>query len=257
MMSSAMSVGRLAWLRQTSGLLRNRDRAALLGQTIIYGLVTAPAEIRRVFGIKRRRVAALDAAALNPPDSAAARLAEECVADMASPMVVNHSYRTYWWGAVLAAHDGLVFDKEVAYVASLMHDTYFEKPKAIEAPHCFTLPAVQAMERLGHDAGWEEDRIDLACEAISLHLNLIPPRVGPEAYAVFLGARLDVVGFRYEELGDAARTEVLTRYPRLELKRETTPRFESQARSNPGARMHFYTRFLAANWFMRHALFDS
>lgn len=251
-----MSVGRLAWLRETSGLLRNRDRVALLGQTIIYGLVTAPAEVRRVFGIKRRRVAALDAAELHPPDSIAARSAEECVADMVSSMVVNHSYRTYWWGAVLAAHDGLVFDKEVAYVASLMHDTYVDKPNAIEGPHCFTLPAIQAMERLGRDAGWEEDRIDLACEAISLHLNLIPPRVGPEAYAVFLGARLDVVGFRYEELGDAARNEVLARYPRLDLKRETTPLFESQAQANRGARMHFYTRFLGAIWFMRHAPFD-
>jgi hypothetical protein len=256
-MSSATSVGRLAWLRETSGLLRNRDRVALLGQTIIYGLVTAPAEIRRLFGIKRRRVAALDAAALTPPDSAAARSAEECVADVASPMVVNHSYRTYWWGAVLAAHDGLVFDKEVAYVASLMHDTYVDKPDAMEGPHCFTLPAVHATERLGRDAGWEEHRIDLACDAISLHLNLIPPRAGPEAYAVFLGARLDIVGFRHEELSEAARADVLTRYPRLELKRETTPLFESQARSNPGARMHFYTRFLAANWFMRHAPFDS
>jgi HD domain len=252
---SPRSVGRLEWLKETSGVLRLRDRATLVGHALVYGLTTLPAEARRLLGIRRRRVAELDIDRLSPPDSTAARAAESQLRDMSSPMVVNHSYRSYWWGALIAAHDGVEFDRELVYIASLMHDLYVDKPDALEGSHCFTFPAVQDVERLGETVGWEPGRTEVAAEAVTLHLNLIPPRVRPEAYAVFIGARLDITGFRLDNIGDENRTEILARYPRLDLKRETTPLFKMQSRENRGCRMDFYTRFLGANWFMDRAPF--
>jgi hypothetical protein len=108
-------------------------------------------------------------------------------------MVANHCHRTYAWGALLAAHDGLSFDREVVYVASLLHDLYAERPSALPLPHCFTLPEADKAEELTAAAGWGERRRRAAAEAITLHANLWPPRGSPESYLVFAGARLDVV----------------------------------------------------------------
>jgi hypothetical protein len=198
----------------------------------------------------------IDPAVLEPPDSRASREAERLIAEVASPMVVSHSHRTYAWGAALAAHDGMRYDKEVVYVASLLHDLYFENPAALAHSHCFTLPAAERVAALGDEMGWADARARIAAEAVTLHLNLWPPRDSAEAYVVFVGARLDVVGYRYWDLHPDTVGPVLERHPRLHLKREAVAGFEAQAAANPGSRIHFYTRYLAGNWFTRRAPFD-
>jgi hypothetical protein len=255
-MSRGTAVGTLPWTRETQGVLRRRDRLAFLGQAALYGLATLPWEVRRALGIERRRLVRVDDAALEPPDSRASREAERLVAEGTSPMVASHSHRTYAWGAALAAHDGLRYDREVVYVASLLHDLYAEKPDALPHPHCFTLPAADRAEALAAAADWEEQRGTTAAEAITLHANLWPPRDSAEAYVVFVGARLDTVGYRYWDLHPETVGSVLERHPRLELKRESVPIFDAQAAANPGSRMHFMTRYLAATWFMCRAPFD-
>ena len=232
-----------------------RDRLAFLGQACVYGLAILPGEVRRALGIRRRRLARLDPSALVAPDTTAARDAEALIAELAPPMVVNHAYRTYTFGSVLAAHDGLSFDAEVVYVASLLHDLFFAAPDALPEPHCFTLPAVERTEALAEAAGWDAARRELAAEAITLHLNVRPPRTSPEAYVVYAGARLDVQGYRYDDLQPEAVDAVLARRPRLDLKRLSEPAFEAQSAANRGSRADFYTRHLAVNWFIRRAPF--
>ena len=249
-------VGTLAWTRDTRGLLSIPDRIAFLGQACVYGLATLPDEFRRALGIRRRRLARIDPSLIKAPDSRLARDAEELIAEAAPAMVVNHCHRTYAWGAALALHDGLRFDSEVVYLASLLHDLHFADPHAMPNAHCFTLPATEAAGSLAAEAGWDEGRRALAAEAITLHLNLRPPRNSPEAYAVYAGARLDVAGYRYGDVHPDALRSVLDRHPRLDLKRESAPMFEAQAAANPGSRAHFYTRYLAVNWFVRRAPFD-
>jgi hypothetical protein len=255
-MSSTASLGTLVWTRETNGILRRRDRLAFLGQGFLYLLASLPWELRRALGITRRRLAHIDGSVLQPPDSRVCREAEQLVAQGTSPMVANHSHRTYAWGAALAAHDGLRYDREVVYVASLLHDLYAEHPAVLPYPHCFTLPEAERAEQLTESAGWEERRRRVAAEAITLHANLWPPRDSPESYVVFAGARLDVVGYRFWDLHSETVRVVLERHPRLALKRQSVPIFEAQAETNPGSRMHFMTRYLAATWFMRHAPFD-
>jgi hypothetical protein len=255
-MPPSEAVGTLAWARETRGLLRNRDRLALLGQACLYGLATLPWELRRALRIKPRSLACVDPAALAPPDSRASREAEDRVAEMTSPMVANHSHRTFAWGAALAAHDGLDYDREVAYVASLLHDLFWERPTEPPEPHCFTLPAVETATALCSSAGWDEARSDAAAEAITLHLNVWPPRDRPEAWVVFVGARLDVVGYRYWHVHPGTVEAVIARQPRLDLKNRSSAGFEAQAKANPGSRVHFHTRYLASKWFTRRAPFD-
>ena len=255
-MAEGASVGSLEWTRLTRGLLRRRDRLALVGQAVLYGITTLPAEVRRALGITRRGLAPVDAAVLEPPDSSVCREAEQLVADTTPPMVANHSHRTFAWAAALAAHDRLPYDREVVYVASLLHDLYFARPVHPPAPQCFTLPAANELLAVADRAGWEPRRAGTAAEAITLHANVRPPRQSNEAYLVYAGSRLDVIGYRHGHLHQETVTQIVARHPRLDMKRQSPPLFEGQAAANPGTRIAFLTRFVGANWFMSRAPFD-
>lgn len=250
-------VGTLDWARETHGVLRARDRWVFLGQACLYGLAVLPWEIRRSLGIKRRRLERIDPAVLEPPDSRASREAEQLIADTTSPTVASHSRRTYAWAAAVAAHDRLAYDKEVVYVASLLHDLYFESPRALPFAHCFTLPAAERTIALGDAAGWDEQRRIAAAAAITLHANLWPPRDNTEAHLVFVGARLDITGYRYWDLHPETIGAVLERHPRFDLKRQFAPMFKAQAATNRGSRVPFMTRYLGGEWFVRRAPFDA
>ena len=250
------ALGSLAWTRQTGGVLRGRDRWTLLAEAARYGLAVLPSEVRRALGIARHRGADVDPVALRPPDSAAAREAERIIEAFAPPMVVNHGYRTYAWGAALAANERRSFDREVVYVASLLHDLYWSAPDAMASPHCFTLPAAEDAIALGARCGWNQARAQAAAEAITLHLNIMPPSASDEAYVVFVGARLDIIGYRYRDLAADTVDRVLGHYPRLNFKQQSLEGFENQSRANPGTRVHFHTRILRSKWFCMHAPFD-
>jgi hypothetical protein len=215
-----------------------------------------PWEIRRAFGFHRSGLVPVALEDLTPPDSRACKEAEALLDEATPRMVASHCRRTYAWAAALAAQDGRVFDREVVYVASLLHDLYWAKPDALPHPHCFTLPGADRAVELCHRVGWDTVRAHAVADAISLHLNVWPPDSSAEAYLVFVGARLDVVGYRHWDLHPETIAGVIERYPRFALKRESMDGFEAQASANPGTRVHFHTRYLGSKWFTRRAPFD-
>jgi hypothetical protein len=214
--------------------------------------------LRHKFGLSTSRLARFDPETFSVPDSAACKEAEQLCSE-APDVIGNHSYRSYVWSAILAAHDGTRYDAEVVYVASLLHDIGFAEPQrtADFRPCCFTVPGVEAALDLGARAGWDLRRQETAAEAISLHLNLLLSLDhGAEAYLVYAGTRLDATGYRYWDLHPAAISSVLARYPRLALKRVWVETMEKQAVGTPGTRSHFYTRSLRGNRFIMNAPFE-
>jgi HD superfamily phosphohydrolase YqeK len=57
-----------------------------------------------------------------PPDSALTRAAEALARRRLSPAVLNHSYRTYAFGAALGELESLDVDRELLFAAALLHD---------------------------------------------------------------------------------------------------------------------------------------
>ena len=120
------SVGTLDWMHETNGILRPRDRVRLIAQGLLFLLHTVSAEVRHALGLSSVRLARFALSSLPVPDSAASREAERLCAQV--PPIVNHSYRSYAWAAILAARDDVRYDAEVLYVASLLHDIAFAEP---------------------------------------------------------------------------------------------------------------------------------
>ncbi len=252
-----LRLGSLGWTRETNGVLDPRDRMRLLGQGVVLLAHTLPATLLHALGLRRAGPICANVDTLRLPDSPACRDAEAICEAKATPQVVNHSYRSYVWAAILAGHDRLRFDEEILYIACLLHDIGFTNDPDPERPHphCFTLVGADAALELAGRLG-DRSRAEAVAHAITMHVNLwVRPSEGVEPHLLTIATKLDVMGTRFLEIDPVTARAVLERYPRRGLKQAFCDTMSAQTRMNPGSRVHFYTR-LGANVFIWRAPFD-
>jgi hypothetical protein len=72
--------------------------------------------------LPRKSAARIDLGSVVVPDSGLAKEAAELCIASSSESLANHCFRTFYWGSLLARADGLQFDPELFWVASLLHD---------------------------------------------------------------------------------------------------------------------------------------
>ncbi len=158
-------LGGLEWARRTNGRLTRSERRQLLAAIVRGQGSYIATRSRRMTG--RVPVGARDLAFADfrPPDSGLARLAEEA-AEEQSIHVKGHGYRTWAFGAALAALDRSELEPEVFYVASLLHDYGVDD---VVAGEDFVLRSATRAEQCVADAGLGE-AIGLAtADAITVH----------------------------------------------------------------------------------------
>jgi hypothetical protein len=196
-------------------------------------------------GLHTGRRRDLDPSLLRPPDTSLATDAEEAVRDLLSPALLNHSRRSYAWGAALASLDSIAFDRELLYVAALFHDTGLPSPmRSVD----FTLRSAALAREFADAHGLTTGDRELVANAIALHHT---PGVvlddGPEAFLLSAGAGVDVFGLRLQRLPDAVRRQVVTQHPRLGFKREFARLFRAEAKQVPRGRAWYLHRFAATD----------
>ncbi|MFJ7205215.1 HD domain-containing protein [Streptomyces sp. NPDC098789] len=162
-----------------------------------------------------------------------AEAAREIAAEYADEALLNHSVRSYAFGARYAAEHGLAYDEELFYVASLLHDL------GLTAPFdSHTLPFEEAG---GHVArvltaglGWAPARRARAEEVIVLHMREdVTADEDVESHLLQVGTSADVSGLRVEEFDERFRAELLQAYPRADFGPSFLALFEDQAARKP------------------------
>lgn len=229
-------LGSLAWARATRGRLSFTDRLTLLRQ----GAVSVLREnTGRALGLGRAEVTL--AMVVEPPASELAAAAEQVARTACAPWLLNHCLRTYLWAAVMGGRDGLRFDAEMLYAASLLHDLGICPAFPTPAGECFALSGAEFAERHLVSAGWPAGRATRIADAISLHLNVVVPAGahGPEAHLLRAATALDVVGQGAHRFPSAFFADSFARHPRLDFKREVTQVMAQQARNGPRTRIGF------------------
>lgn len=167
------------------------------------------------------------------PETPAAAAALSVATRFCSPALLNHSVRSYLWGAMYGAAHGIAFDDELYYVSALLHDIGLT-----EAFDSHRSPFEEAGGQLawvfGVAAGWPVERAGRAAEIIVLHMrDDVSPSADPESHLLQVATSWDVSGRRPEEFSADARTETLARHPRLGFGAEFLACFEDQARRKP------------------------
>lgn len=183
-------------------------------------------------GLAARNTVAVDLDSVRFPDSKIAREAEEECRETVSPMLFNHSIRTYLFGLMLAQRDGLKPDLEMFYVASLLHDLTLGEVHRDFAPlDCFAARGGLLARQWTAARGWDAERQHVVANAITLHLNTrVDPSFGPEAQMLQAGAGVDTIGLRSRHLDPDTLDAVVARFPRLGLKAAGPLTFDVEGR---------------------------
>jgi hypothetical protein len=238
-------VGTLAWANETGGAVRARDLVPLLIDALPFLLERLPLPTRRATGLDRESLAGVEMPE-RPPNSSAAREAEERCRELSSESLFNHCLRTYVWGALLGRRDRLDWDDELLYVACLLHDLGLTPAHDGREPgvHCFAVEGARAAGALLTGIGWRPARRDRVGEAICLHNNpQVRPSQGVEAHLLTRGAAYDVIGRSFRAIPAELRDGELERHPRLGFTSEMERLMREQARKRPRSRPGIFIRY--------------
>jgi HD domain len=246
-------LGTLGWVDRTGGQLSGVERRSLLGPLARTHAANAAGRLSMLARLNSGRRARVAPSVLVPPRSTLTGAAVEQAQRRLSPALLNHSYRTFAFGAALGALEGLTFDAELLFAAALLHDTGL--PTSVENVD-FTRASARIARDVAEEVGLSSAATETMRAAITLHVS---PRVtlahGPVAYLLSAGAGVDVVGLRSWQLPPDLLAAVVEQHPRLGFKGEFTTRFRAEAARVPRGRVQFLRRYGAFDLAIRLAPF--
>jgi hypothetical protein len=255
MTSASTDLGTHPWVERTDGRLSAAERRALLRPLARAHATNAAGRVSMLLRVNSGRRRAADTAVDRrpAPSSVLTRAAEDVARHRLSAALLNHSYRTYTFGAALGELEKLDVDREVLYAAALLHDVGLPTPEpGIDFTRASARVATEVAERVGLSTA----AADTMRTAITLHHS---PGVtlahGPVAYLLSAGAGVDVVGLRSWELSPDLLAAVVATYPREGFKREFSAAFRTEAASVPDGRARFLRRYGAFDLAIKTAPF--
>jgi HD domain len=240
MTRASTDLGTHAWVERTGGRLTTAERRSLLRPLVRTHVTNAAGRLSMLLRVNSgRRAVITGQRAL--PDSVLTRAAEDVARRRLSPALLNHSYRTYAFGAALGEREKLDVDREVLFAAALLHDVGLPIPTAQVD---FTQASARAAREVAEQVGLSTAATDTLRSAITLHHS---PGVtlahGPVAYLLSAGAGLDVVGVRSWQLPPDLLAAVVAAHPRDGFKREFSAAFRTEATWVPDGRARFLHRY--------------
>jgi hypothetical protein len=166
------------------------------------------------------------------PDSELARKAAAFAEQAHSKVLLNHVHRTWWFAEFIGKKREMKYDRELVYLASLLHDLGLSQKHA--ADKRFEVDGADAASKFLHTHNYPEAKSDIVWDAVALHSSADIAEHGKPAVAlVHFGAYVDVLGFRMDEISPQLIDDTLALYPRLGFKEAFTKALAEVARKKP------------------------
>ncbi|HTQ18411.1 phosphohydrolase [Mycobacterium sp.] len=237
------------WATRTDGNLSPQEYRYLVG-VLLRDLPSAVAGMMR-YRFGRRGTGRTDLIGLPVPDSTLARRAEEFVQQELSAHVLAHSYRTYYFGKVLAAQDGVTVDDEIAYLTALLHDLQLEHPTP---GRCFALTGAERTAQLLADWGADDSTTKTVAAAACAHATPgVDHDLADPAGFVLAGSLADIIGRRLDDIEPSWLEDLQQRYPRHGLKQHLVAALRAEAKAVPRGRMCLANRWASVPLLVRIA----
>ncbi|MFD7629427.1 HD domain-containing protein [Streptomyces sp. NPDC059851] len=166
-------------------------------------------------------------------DTVSGRAALEIASEYADTALLNHSVRSYAFGAEYAAVHGLDYDEDLFYVSALIHDL------GLTAPFdSHTLPFEEAgghvVRVLTAGLGWSPRRRARAEEVIVRHMrDDVTAEEDVESHLLQVGTSADVSGLRVAEFAPGFTRALLAAHPREGFGASFLSLVEGQAARKP------------------------
>lgn len=167
------------------------------------------------------------------PDSRFCKQAVDLASTLCSPLMMRHCFRSYCFGALLAARNGLTLDREVFFVAAMLHDLGLS-PAHADDPGSFEWVGARLAHDFCMDAEQEDALAATVYNAIALHTSVgIADQCAPEIAMLHFGTGMDLFGMRIGEIPVNVLERVLTDHPRDGFRSEMSHCLDYQARKKP------------------------
>ncbi|MFQ6393420.1 phosphohydrolase [Nocardia sp. KC 131] len=220
------------WATRTGGTLTKKQRRTLTVEIARALPTVLPDRVKVALG--RRGRGRLEFGGVLLPDSKLARAAETEARESLSIHILEHSFRSYFFGRVLAELDGADYDDELAYVSCLLHDLQLEHPTP---GRCFAVTGGERAAAFAARSGASPERAQAIGAAIAAHITPgVMADLGDIGGFVSAGASADVIGTRMSELDPAWVEELVHRHPRHDFKRHAAAAFRAEAEAVPHGR---------------------
>jgi hypothetical protein len=255
MSGSSLQLGTHAWTVRTGGRLTRSQVRRLLRPIARAHAVNAAGRFAMAAGLNSGRRASVDPAALIPPSSVLTRAAEQQAQQRLSPTLLNHSYRTYVFGAALGTLEDVEVDRELLFVAAMLHDIGLSGPAQ---PVDFTLASARVARDVAETVGLSTAATETVRSAITMHHSPgVTPADGAVAYLLSAGAGVDVMGLRSWKLPADVLAKTVLERPRIAFKREFSAAFRAEAAAVPSGRARLLRRYGAFGLAIKLAPFRS
>lgn len=253
--TATMRVGSQPWVAHTGGQLTPAQRRRLLPPLVRAQAVNVFGRLTMLAHANSGRRAEVPFDGLRQPRSDLTICAERAATLLLSPALLNHSHRTYLFGAAVGCVEGVQVDREVLFAAAMLHDTGLRPPVAGVD---FTRASAAHALRIAEAVGLSTAATEVMRNAITLHHS---PDVtlrgdGAVAYLLSAGAALDVVGLRSWKVPPDLLAQAVAQYPRLGFKREFSAAFAAEAAAVPNGRARLLRRYGAFDLAIKLAPFQ-
>jgi hypothetical protein len=175
------------------------------------------------------------------PDSSLANQTIEFLRDTHQDFLINHCYRTFLFGNIIGRNEAIKFDKELFFIASLLHDVGLTKQKQLNQTtcKCFAIEGAYEAGKFLEQQKLEDKKVKIIIDAIALHLNIKVPTSLSEAYLLNKGAGVDVIGRNVNCYHSVFLSKTLYEYPRLNFKQQMDNLMKQQCNETPQTRISF------------------
>ncbi|CQD09663.1 HD domain-containing protein [Mycobacterium lentiflavum] len=171
------------------------------------------------------------------PDTSVAQAAVRLAQSTEAPSVFNHSVRSYLFGELVAAHEGMRagadYDADALFLGCVLHD--LGAGSAAPGKERFEVEGADLAAALLTEHGCERPLVDGVWEAIALHTSMgIADRRGALCHLVRSGVGADF-GRNAEFIDEEIAAGIHARYPRLSMARTLMDAIVAHAQRSPGA----------------------
>lgn len=171
------------------------------------------------------------------PGSGLAREAVTYAQRVCSETIFNHSLRTYLFGSLIFDRRGVTYDRELVFVAAVLHDLGLIE--AFQTPtERFEVDGADAARKFLTERHMSAERAEVVWDAIALHTSVgIATRKRPEIAMISVGSGMDFAGNDLQRIPSDALDDVLTAFPRKGFKKDAIDTMMSLCRTKPMAEL--------------------
>src|SRR6267143_309556 len=162
--------GTLEWGKKNNGVLTRAEQFHFLRNMAFLAAREVTDVIRAKLGLLKP--VNLDLSDLAPPDTRMVKDTEEFARDTHTQDLLSHAYRTYYFGAMLAAYHNFKYDEEVHFAAAILHDIGLTGSRIAPLKQCcFAVSGGRQARDFLLDKHHSPEQAHVVGDAISAHLN--------------------------------------------------------------------------------------